>query len=595
MLASTLYEQHPDATMSAVLLDERPDALGQVPGVRMLALEEVLGDGWEFTAAGNSPLALKAATLPHLLRRVLNEGAGSVVYLACGQRVLQPLDDLWSLLQAHAIVLVPRVGARESSDAATVVAKASRRGVFNSHLFGVSASGAADRLLESWPRWFADGPDHAAGAIQGWFDGLTADFEDVAVLRQPRSGLDADALGSGLEGRSGGSLRFDGRAVLSFDFSEQDPLHPRAFCEGYDRAPLSGVPALAELCDLHARELLAAGFRDDARRRRRFEEFDDGARLTPVIRKLVIAGLESGDLVQSPYLDAGRTQLYDYLNQPAKQGKAVGLTRLHMAIWHGRHDLQIAYPHIDGPDGVGYAGWLWVHGTSEEGLSTALLPPVPPHIYPDQETLGSQPQWGVNVAGFLTSELGLGEAARLLIAGLDAKKIPALPIQARLVPPCRQDADFTFVGPDHAIYPTNIVCMNGDAIPPFAREVGKQFFEGRHTIALWWWEVGEFPADWHDAFAYIDEVWVASEHIRQTIAPVSPVPVVNVTMPVALPTVPARSRAELGATARRISLSLSLRLPLNRRAQEPRWCCRGVQASLPARQRREARVEVDQR
>jgi SAM-dependent methyltransferase len=90
------------------------------------------------------------------------------------------------------------------------------------------------------------------------------------------------------------------------------------------------------------------------------------------------------------------------------------------------------------------------------------------------------------------------------------------------------------------------VCMNGDSIAPFAREVGTSFFEGRHTIALWWWEVGELPAGWESAFEHIDEVWVASRHIYDAISPASPVPVVQVTLPVVMPKVARRSRKELG-------------------------------------------------
>lgn len=221
---------------------------------------------------------------------------------------------------------------------------------------------------------------------------------------------------------------------------------------------------------------------------------------------------------------------------------------MHLAIWDARDDLRTAYPHLDGPDGLGYAGWLCVHGPVEEGLIVDLLPPAPAHIHRDAASKlhEREPLWGVNVAGFFTSELGLGEAARLLIAGLDASGVPALPVQAQLVPPCRQEAEFTYANPDAAAYPINIVCMNGDSIAPFAREVGTSFFEDRHTIALWWWEVGEFPVGWEGAFEHIDEVWVASRHIYDAISPASPVPVVQVTLPVVMPRVARRSRTELG-------------------------------------------------
>ncbi len=178
----------------------------------------------------------------------------------------------------------------------------------------------------------------------------------------------------------------------------------------------------------------------------------------------------------------------------------------------------------------------------------ALLPPTPelayrdanPHIHEDP------PRWGVNVAGFFTAELGVGEAARLLISGLDAASIPALAIQGHLVPPSRQDEEFAYARIDEAAYPINILCINGDGVPVFAREAGRSFFEGRYTIALWWWEVGEPPADWSQSYEFLDEVWVASQHIYDAIAPTSPVPVVRMTLPVPMPNLTAGTRAELG-------------------------------------------------
>ena len=102
--------------------------------------------------------------------------------------------------------------------------------------------------------------------------------------------------------------------------------------------------------------------------------------------------------------------------------------------------------------------------------------------------------FGVNVAGFFRSELGLGRGRTAADRRAGGRRAcPALPVQGTLVPPCRQEADFTFANPAEAAYPISIVCMNGDTIPHFAREVGPGFFEGRHTIALWWWELGRVP------------------------------------------------------------------------------------------------------
>ena len=131
--------------------------------------------------------------------------------------------------------------------------------------------------------------------------------------------------------------------------------------------------------------------------------------------------------------------------------------------------------------------------------------------------------------------------------GWTAAGVPALPIHGAFVPPTRQNADFSYTKPRQSPYPINIICLNGDLVPAFSHEVNASFFTDRHTIALWWWEVVDaFPPDWHAAFEYLDEVWVATDQIYEAIAPHSPVPVNKVRMPVVMPRVGLYSRARLG-------------------------------------------------
>ena len=150
------------------------------------------------------------------------------------------------------------------------------------------------------------------------------------------------------------------------------------------------------------------------------------------------------------------------------------------------------------------------------------------------------------------------------------------------MPSSRRGAAFAYSGPDEAAYPINIVCINGDGIPVFAREAGRSFFAERYTIALWWWEVGDPPAGWSEAYRFLDEVWVGSQHIYDAIAPTSPVPVVRITLPVLEPEVASRTRGQLGLPAG-LSLPLPARLPLGRGAQEPAGADRGLPPGLRAR------------
>ncbi len=547
-MAGTLRAHHPDAELAVLLLDADPDEVAHFPGARLLGATDVVGDDFGLLAAANAPAALPVAVLPYLLRLVLEQGDGSALYLGAGLRVLGPLRALASLMADHDVVLVARTRGVER---ALIAAAESGEGPFSRHMLGLRAGAGATDLLDAWPRYLTTAGDDGAGAVRAWMGGIPALVADIAVLRDPGYGLDPSSLVGAhvLEDGDNGedTLRVDGARAQVIDFSELDPDDPSSCFDGEDRARLSSAPALQRLVSLQVEDLKNAGWRAEAAGTP-FIHLDDGLQLTATIRKVLARAGADGAITRSPFTGVGRAELYEYLNQPDGRGRSVGLTRLHMAIWEARPDLRSSYPHIDGPDGAGFAGWLCLHGREQEGLVSELMPPSPELAYRDANPHAHEdgPRWGVNLVGFFTSELGVGEAVRLVVSALDARAIPVLPIQGHLLPPSRQDAEFAYVRPDEAAYPVNIICINGDGIPVFAREAGRSFFEGRHTIALWWWEVGDPPASWTEAYDFIDEVWVASQHVYDVIAPTSPVPVVRIRFPVAEPDVARRSRAELG-------------------------------------------------
>jgi glycosyltransferase involved in cell wall biosynthesis len=550
-MAATLREHHPDASLTVLLLDADPREVEEIPCSHMLGFESLLGEQSGLLAAGNPPGGLTMAVLPHLVRAVFDSGEQSVLYIGVGLRVLGGLEPLLAALADHQIVLVARARAMRPSSAAFGHEPAT--GVFSPQLLGLRAGTSTAALLAAWPRYFAADADDGAGAMRAWLDSVPALAEDVEILRDSDWAIDLSTLALRVRRDVGQSGLGDGRivdpqAARLLDFSELDPDDPPVWLDGEERIPVNSIPGLDELIARQAEDLRAAGLQNDSAFAGPYRQLDDGLLLSPTIRTLLAEAITAGDISRSPFTERGRAELYRYLNQPGAGGRDLGLTRLHMAIWAAQAHLRSSYPHIAGPDGEGFAGWLCRYGREQEGLVSELLPPTPeiayrdadPHIHEDE------PRWGVNVVGFFTAELGVGEAARLLVAGLDAQGIPILPIQGRLTPPSRQGADFRFVRPDEAAYPINVLAINGDGIPVFAREAGRSFFEGRYTIASWWWEVGEPPASWAPAYEFIDEVWVASQYVYDAIAPSAPVPVVRMTQPLVAPDVSERTRAELG-------------------------------------------------
>jgi len=156
---------------------------------------------------------------------------------------------------------------------------------------------------------------------------------------------------------------------------------------------------------------------------------------------------------------------------------------------------------------------------------------------------------GVNVAGYLDTESGMGEAARASVRSLQAASVSfALNnVASRLR---KHDVSYANAFVDENPHPFNLVHLNADNMGWFSSERGRRYFRSRYTIGYWFWELAAFRAEWVPFFGYVDEVWAASEFVRASYAAWSPVPVVRMPMPVVLPRVPPLGRAHFGIPAR---------------------------------------------
>src|SRR5688572_3050648 len=117
----------------------------------------------------------------------------------------------------------------------------------------------------------------------------------------------------------------------------------------------------------------------------------------------------------------------------------------------------------------------------------------------DGPSLATPDAGGVNIAGYFRAELGVGEAARLLISAVEAAGLPYVTIPWDRTR-SRQEHPFEARGSGDPLYDTTILCVNADQVPSFAEHAGETFFEGRYTIAQWMWEVETFPETMFEGF-----------------------------------------------------------------------------------------------
>lgn len=140
---------------------------------------------------------------------------------------------------------------------------------------------------------------------------------------------------------------------------------------------------------------------------------------------------------------------------------------------------------------------------------------------------------GLNVVGFLTAELGVGESARCMVRAADAANLPTALVPLKLN--CKNRLGDTAY--QHRLRETNPHVFNVIHLdPPASRDIdhhhGPAFRAEKYNIAYWAWELTEFPDAWVPACAYFDEIWCPSDFARDAIAMKVSLPVI--TMPHAI-------------------------------------------------------------
>src|SRR5215207_9405542 len=135
---------------------------------------------------------------------------------------------------------------------------------------------------------------------------------------------------------------------------------------------------------------------------------------------------------------------------------------------------------------------------------------------------------GVNFAGYLMTESGVGAASRGYVHALQSLGLDvALNNVSDLQVNRSQDASLALGNGGH-VYDISMVCADVELHYAILDRLGDGFFTDRYSIGIWAWELPKFPEKWYDRFAFYDEVWVGTSFVADALAAVSPIPVVRI-------------------------------------------------------------------
>jgi glycosyltransferase involved in cell wall biosynthesis len=560
VLARSFAEHHPDCPFTILIVDELRDSQKGPSGeIELLSLDDI---GLDPGDAHRMPMIysvteLSTAVKPWLLRRLLDSGSGPVVYFDPDIEIFAPLDDIARLARKHGIVLTPHVTEPMPRDKLRLSeSDILGAGIYNLGFLAIGPGSEA--FLDWWSvrlrRESVVDPSRMRFTDQRWIDFVPGLYSHY-VLRDPTCNVAYWNLYSRKVVWTGSRYEVNGEPLRFFHYSGFDPDKPHLLSKHQGEQPrilISEHPGVARICQEYSEKLQAEGFNETKHSPYRFDSLPNGLSLDAYIHNLYRAALikfEEGEAPEppSPFEIQGEEAFLNWLNESLRDTPPV-VTRYMLAIHAARIDLQDAFPDPLGKHAADFHKWFLTFGRVEVQAHKSLIPPEEAgssngSVRPDDHLDTTPP---VNVVGYLRAELGVGEAARSLIAGLEASNTPynaitnsetlsrqRHPIEERKLWSAETDI--------------NIVCVNADQTPVFARKIGPAFFAGRYTIGVWFWEVEDFSPLFYGAINHIDELWVASHFIHEVFAKISPKPIHKFHLPVIKPLIDETlSRADLG-------------------------------------------------
>ena len=531
VLASSFKEHHPDCQFAILVVDDLHATERRDDGIELLALTDI---GLEPDEAYRMPMLcnvteLVTAVKPWLVRRFLKDETESVIYFDPDIEIFSPLYDLAALARKHSIILTPRVTEPIPRDQL----RPSESDILGAGIYDLGFIGlgpGSEPFLDWWatPLHCVSVSDPAGMRLSGQrrIDFVPSLFPHH-VVRDPGVNVAYWNLHSRKLRWEGDRYTVNGKALRFFHYSGYDPNKPHLLSKHQGDQPrvlLSQHPGVARICHEYRKKLIAAGFNESNRNAWGFAQLSNGLKIDQHIRKLYRDALDryerhDGPEPPSPFAPGGEETFVSWLNEPLR-ATAPLVTRFMLSLHTSRGDVQNAFPEPLGADAAAFCGWFLQFGRNEARVHDLLLPANAP-------AFNEQPLSGIEeaarpsqtprvcVAGYFHAELGIGEAARLLVAGLEAANTPYRTISYDNTE-SRQRHPFDEQPGEGWPSDINIVCVNADQTPGFVQKMGPRFSEGRYRVGVWFWEVEDFPPAYHPAFEHVDEIWVATESMRHT-------------------------------------------------------------------------------
>lgn len=161
-----------------------------------------------------------------------------------------------------------------------------------------------------------------------------------------------------------------------------------------------------------------------------------------------------------------------------------------------------------------------------------------PAMVPPKDEVGLMPSagiaGGINIYGYFSRWLGLGECARLYARALlnSGYRVSLHDVDID-IPHARHDHTLDRLMDPNPSFDWSLIFVNPDHWAEALRMLPESA-SSNHVVGYWFWELEQFPHDWLTALDHVDEIMVSSAFVEETVRKICDKKVTRVPLPLVM-------------------------------------------------------------
>ncbi|OHB72633.1 MAG: hypothetical protein A2W23_10030 [Planctomycetes bacterium RBG_16_43_13] len=484
-----------------------------------------------------SNTAMKPFFLEYILKRY---SIKKLLYLDPDILIMNPLDEIYALLNTYSIVIIPHITRPVPIDGKSphelIFLQA---GTYNLGFIGISINEETTRFLQWWKERLFHFCTHdvPSGLFvdQKWIDLVPAFFDGIFILKNPGYNVSYWNLQEKTFAVKDGNLMVNDGFLYFFHFSGFLIENIEAISKYQRKYILGNFKELIPLFKRYKELLIKNGYYECETWPYYYGFYDNGKKIRDIDRRKYWVKGKKVERFGNPFQTKHHNSFYKYINNniiPLKvhsNESFVGLLNKIISLGFKHKEKLRGIPFIHKKAKELYNELLHLLGkmtTVDLKMEDHDIPKV---RIPAVQMVAPERNYGINLAGYLDTDSGVGESARCLIKIIQASGMPYVLNNIEQSWIRRDNKTYTHLFTKENLCPINLLHINADQSPYIAKMLGKRYFSSKYNIGYWYWELSQFPYDkWKESFDYFNEIWIASNFCLDAISKVSPIPVVKI-------------------------------------------------------------------